>query len=243
MPVRILHDDIPSVTISQMAEADRAMVEDYRIELAQMMEIAGRHLAHLARDCFLGADPRGKSVAVLAGHGGNGGGALVAARRLAGWGARVEVALPRPAIAFSGVPAHQLEIVERLGFPLRFAGTPGEVDLVIDGLIGYRLEGAPRERVAELIRWANDQRAPVLALDVPSGLDADSGEALEPTVQATATLTLGLPKAGLLRDAAKESVGELYLADIGIPPALWAGADLGIDVGPVFAKAEIIRVR
>lgn len=69
MPIRILHDDIPSVTIEQMIEADRAMVEDYRIELIQMMETAGRHLAHLARDRFLGADLRGKSVAVLAGTG------------------------------------------------------------------------------------------------------------------------------------------------------------------------------
>ena len=243
MPIRILHDDIPSVTIEQMIEADRAMVEDYRIELIQMMETAGRHLAHLARDRFLGADLRGKSVAVLAGTGGNGGGALVAARRMAGWGARVEVALSRAAVAYKGVPARQLEIVERLGLPLRVAGSPGEVDLILDGLVGYRLDGPPRGRVADLIRWANTQPAPILALDVPSGMHPGTGEVFEPAVAAAATMTLALPKVGLLSAGGRAPVGELYLADIGVPPALWAGAGLGIDVGSLFSRSEIIRLR
>jgi len=243
MPIRILYDDIPTVTIAQMEAADRAMVEDYHIDLIQMMESAGRQLAHLARDRFLDADPRGKAVAVLAGTGGNGGGALVAARRLAGWGARVEVALTRAAMAFSGVPARQLAIVERLGLPLRVAGAPGRVDLVLDGLVGYHLVGAPRERLAELIRWANALDTPVLALDVPSGMDADTGEQSVPTMRADATMTLALPKAGLLDAGGQAPVGELYLADIGIPPALWAGAGIGVDVGPLFAKSEIIRLR
>lgn len=71
------------------------MVEDYGIALVQMMENAGRNLAHLAREVFLGGDPRGKHVLVSAGSGGNGGGALVGARRLLGYGALVEVATTR----------------------------------------------------------------------------------------------------------------------------------------------------
>lgn len=81
--------ELPSVTTEQMIEVDRAMMEDYRVELIQMMENAGRNLAHLARMRFLNGHPAGKAIAVLAGSGGNGGGALVCARRLSNWGANV----------------------------------------------------------------------------------------------------------------------------------------------------------
>ncbi|HUM67274.1 MAG TPA: NAD(P)H-hydrate epimerase, partial [Chloroflexota bacterium] len=70
---------IPALTTRQMAEVDRGMIEDYHIDLIQMMENAGRNLAHLARERFLNGDPRGQKVVVLAGTGGNGGGALVCA--------------------------------------------------------------------------------------------------------------------------------------------------------------------
>jgi NAD(P)H-hydrate epimerase len=109
--------------------------------------------------------------------------------------------------------------------------------------VGYRLDGAPRDRVAELIRWANAGPAPILALDVPSGMDAGTGESLEPVMEAAATLTLALPKVGLMPIGGRAPVGELYLADIGVPPALWAGAEIGVDVGPLFAKSEIIRLK
>ena len=78
----------PSITADQMREVDRAMVEDYGIQLTQMMENAGRNLAHLARYRLLEGDPRGERVLVLAGKGGNGGGGAVCARRLHNWGGR-----------------------------------------------------------------------------------------------------------------------------------------------------------
>lgn len=87
--------EVPFVTTEQMIEVDRAMIEDYGILLIQMMENAGRNLADLARARFLAGDPNGKRVAVLAGVGGNGGGALVCARRLANWGADVHVFITR----------------------------------------------------------------------------------------------------------------------------------------------------
>ncbi|MDX1688179.1 MAG: NAD(P)H-hydrate epimerase, partial [Candidatus Promineifilaceae bacterium] len=110
--------DLPYLTTEQMREVDRAMVEDVGIELIQMMENAGRSLAHLARARFCGGDPRGKRIVVLAGTGGNGGGALVCARRLHNYGATVDVHVTLADEAFSPVPAHQLRIVRRMGVPV-----------------------------------------------------------------------------------------------------------------------------
>jgi NAD(P)H-hydrate epimerase len=87
-PFQTTLDELPALTSAQMIEVDRAMVEDYHIELAQMMENAGHCLAKLARRRFLDGDPRGKRVTILAGSGGNGGGALVCARRLHTWGTK-----------------------------------------------------------------------------------------------------------------------------------------------------------
>ena len=109
---------MPWVTTDQMVEVDRVMVEEFRIRLIQMMENAGRNLAHLARERFLEGDPRGRRVAVLAGSGGNGGGASTAARRLHGWGAEVEVFLSVPEHGLGRIPAHQLDIVHRIGIPV-----------------------------------------------------------------------------------------------------------------------------
>jgi NAD(P)H-hydrate epimerase len=229
-----------------MIEVDRAMIEDFRIELIQMMENAGRNLAHLARVRFLGGDPRAKRVIALAGSGGNGGGALVAARRLHNWGASVTVGLAQSASSMTAVPAHQLDILERMGVTIvdtRSVAGLAPADVVLDGLIGYSLKGAPQGGAAELIRWANSQSAPVLALDVPSGLDATTGTVFDPTIQATATMTLALPKEGLDGPAMASHVGELYLADISVPPGLYARPPLNIRIEPIFAREEVVRLR
>jgi NAD(P)H-hydrate epimerase len=244
--VAIAHYDgpLPALTTAQMVEVDRAMIEDYHIELIQMMENAGRNLAHLARLRFLEGSPPGKRVAVLAGTGGNGGGALVAARRLHNWGAAVNVFITKPAPAFTPIPAHQLDSVQRLGAPV---GLPEDLptappfDLILDGVIGYSLRGAPHGGASTLINWANSQSVPILALDAPSGLDAGTGRAYHPAIRAAATLTLALPKQGVLLADTAGYVGELYLADIGVPPALYAG--LGLTVGPLFARADVVRLR
>jgi NAD(P)H-hydrate epimerase len=114
--------------------------------------------------------------------------------------------------------------------------------LIVDGLIGYRLKGAPQGTVADLIRWANAQAAPILALDIPSGVDGTTGTVLDPAIKATATMTLALPKAGLFAPEAQTWVGELYLADIGVPPTLYAEPDLSLYVGALFAESEILRL-
>ncbi len=235
---------VTSVSIDQMREVDRLMMEDAGISLLQMMENAGRCLATHARR-MLGGDAGGRQVVVLAGRGGNGGGGLAAARRLFVWGAAVTVVLAQSREDMRGVPRQQLTILEWIGIPVRlvadgisdlFAGA----DLVIDALIGYSLRGAPAEPVAALIRAANAAGRPMLALDLPSGLDGDSGEASDPTIHATETLTLALPKRGLLAPTAWPWVGRLHLADISVPEKVYRR--LGLTVGPIFAESDIISI-
>ncbi len=238
--------EVPYLTTDQMREVDRAMMQDLNIQLIQMMENAGRNLAQLARVRFLGGDPRDKRVIVMAGTGGNGGGALVCARRLHNWGAQILVFITGPDAEFAPVPALQLDILRRMNVPAAQVDALAQVktaDLIVDGVIGYSLKDAPSGTAAELIRWANAQGAPVLALDAPSGVDTTTGTVYDPAIKATATLTLALPKEGLRKPGVEGQVGELYLADIGVPPSLYAEPALGLRVGPIFAKEEIIRLR
>jgi len=220
------------------------MTEEVGISLLQMMENAGRSLATHARG-MLGGDARGRQIVVLAGRGGNGGGGLAAARRLSVWGAAVTVVLAQSPNDMRGVPRQQLTILEWIGIPVRLAADGmadlfAGADLVIDALIGYSLRGAPAGPVAALIRAANASGRPMLALDLPSGLDGDSGEASDPTIRSTETLTLALPKRGLLAPAARPWVGQLYLADISVPEKVYRR--LGLTVGPIFARSDIIPI-
>ena len=99
---------------------------------------------------------------------------------------------------------------------------------------------APPHGGAEaLIRWSGSTGAPILALDVPSGMDATSGDVHESTVRATATLTLALPKTGLVSGPARTQVGELYLADIGVPRQLYSEIGLS-DPGALFTKSDLV---
>jgi NAD(P)H-hydrate epimerase len=231
---------IPSLTTAQMTEVDRLMIEEYHIELIQMMENAGRNFAELARR-WLGGTVKDRSVVVLCGNGGNGGGGMTAARRLHNWGANVSVVLTKPADELRGVPAHQLDILQRMNLPiLGPASLPPTTDLILDAIIGYSLSGSPRGIAADFIRWANKQNTPILSLDSPSGLHATTGLAYEPTIRATATMTLALPKQGLLNLEVKSHVGELYLADIGVPPELYL--TMGVKVSGLFDREELIRV-
>ena len=236
---------VPYITTDQMREVDRAMVEEYGIQLIQMMENAGRNLAHLARRRFLEGDPRGRRVLVLAGTGGNGGGGLVCARRLHSWGAEVEVWVTAQPSQLAHVTRHQLTILEQMEVPVQVADEEVDLptaDLIVDALIGYSLRGAPGGPTAALIRAANSHGSPILALDVPSGVDSTTSAVHDPAIRAAANLTLALPKQGFRSQAAKERIGELYLGDISVPPGLYGRAPLGLDVGPIFATEEVIRL-
>jgi NAD(P)H-hydrate epimerase len=89
--------------------------------------------------------------------------------------------------------------------------------VIVDGLIGFSLQGAPRGRAAELIEWTNSNKTPVISLDTPSGLDASTGEIFAPCVKATTTVVFGLMKRGLLSKDAQRCTGEVLLVDIGLP--------------------------
>src|SRR5712692_1302376 len=226
-------DLVPAVSAAQMREVDRMVVEDFGISLLQMMENAGRALAELTRRHLSGV--RRRRVVVLAGRGGNGGGGMAAARRLAIWGAEVRVVLAHPDNALAEAPAHQLASLRAMGVPVHSPAEAvslvHEADVVLDALLGYSLEGPPRQPDAGLIRTANSHAVPILSLDLPSGLDPDRGAPQDPTIRATRTVTLALPKAGLLRPEAASCVGELWLADISVPPQAYARFD--VDPGPL----------
>lgn len=239
--------EYPYITSAQMREIDRLMVEECHIELIQMMENAGRNLARLARSRFLKGDPVGKIVLILAGSGGNGGGGLVCARFLHNWGAKVRVVVTKPFSKLKGVPKHQLDILMRMNISILVSDEKltlqDSFDLIIDSLIGYSLRGAPRDEAARLIKWTNEQKVPVLSLDIPSGIDPTTGIIYDPTVKATATMTLALPKEGLNSEVAVLHVGELYLADISVPPELYSRNPINLKINFIFAKDEIIRLR
>ena len=227
-----------------MIEVDRLMIDSYGITLLQMMENAGRNLALLAKQ-MLGNDIVNRKICVIAGNGNNGGGGLAAARHLSNWGAEVTVLVATPAADFKPVAAQQLEIVRHLPISVVFAGNQAEYidwcscQLIIDAIFGYGLNRPPEGMVADIIRTINTLDCPVLSLDAPSGLDTSNGYISDRIIRADATLTLALPKTGLLQKEAQPYVGNLYIGDISVPPLLYC--QLVLEVEPIFEKNPIIQ--
>jgi len=210
---------VPAVTAETIRRVDRVAVEEIGIELLQMMENAGRTLAtHVF-------DVGGDSALVVAGNGGNGGGGLACARHLANHDIDVSLVLDRDPDELTGAAAQQYRILQRMGASAyvgpHFVSENAPVDVVVDALIGYGLTGAVREPADALIRELNRHSAPVVSLDVPSGIDATTGETLGDAVEPDRTVTLALPKTGL-RDRAEV----VYLADVGIPQTVYDRLDI-----------------
>lgn len=221
-----------------MIEVDRLMVTYFGIQLIQMMENAGRNLAELTSR-MLGSSLSGKTIYVLCGRGNNGGGGMVAARHLHNRGANVHIIqLPGQ---LKEIPMRQWQILEKMGLHNESEFNLSHADIILDTLIGYGLQGEPKSEVATWIEKVNAAGKPVLALDTPSGLNTDSGTASSPTIRADATLTLALPKVGLLNESARPYVGSLYLADISVPPELYY--QMGLEVGNIFEQDTIIKIR
>lgn len=229
---------VPWLTVEQMKEVDRLMIDELGITLERMMENAGRSLALLARRLLGGA--AGRRIAVLAGTGGNGGGGLVAARHLHVAGADVRVALAAPADRLALVPRAQLDILTRLGLPMGVGAdaVPEACDLALDAVLGYSQEGDPSGEAAVLIERSSAFR--VLSLDVPSGLELATGLVRSPHTIAEATLTLALPKDGLRAPGAAAATGALYLADISVPPLVYARLGLAFD--SPFSTDTVVRL-
>ena len=221
---------LASVDRSTMARVDDLAVNRFGPSLLQMMENAGRALADLAIIRW-----RPRSVTVLCGKGGNGGGAMAAARHLVSRGVEAAITMSGDSAYLSPAAESQRAILDHTS--AQWSGEPTDADLIIDGLIGYSLNGPPTGRPAELIDWANGASAPVLSLDSPSGLDVTTGATPGAVIEAAATLTLALPKVGLI---GSEAVGTLFLADIGIPSALYG--ELGIPTTLPFGAGGLIRL-
>ncbi|MEP6468232.1 MAG: NAD(P)H-hydrate epimerase [Chloroflexota bacterium] len=240
---------LPSVDRETMLEADRIATDQVGLGLLQLMENAGRELAGLTRRA-LGGSVTGRRVVVLAGTGNNAGGGLVAARRLAGWGADVYVAFARPILRLRPGPCAQLEPLLAAGVRTAVAAhdrsypeLAGEVlhaDAVIDALIGYSLRGAPDEAHQPLIGIAALGDGPVISLDLPSGIDASTGARPGAAVTANITLALALPKRGTETGDGRRLSGARYVADIGIPRSVFVG--LGIEGVPSFANGPLLRI-
>jgi len=229
-----------ALTTDQMIEVDRLMIEEWGITLIQMMENAGRNFAELARH-QLGGDVQNKRMVILCGTGNNGGGGMTAARHLHNWGANVQAILTGDVNRLKEIPARQWRILQKMGINYSSAEL-SSTELILDAMLGYGAKGNPRPPVADWIRIANESGLPILALDSPSGLDTTTGIPGSPCIQASATLTLALPKSGLLAPTAKPYVGDLYLADISVPPELYAAPSLGLMIVTPFARETIVKL-
>ena len=239
--------ELVTISTDQVKEIDQLMENNYGIRHIQTMENTGSVVANLSRELFLEGNARFKNIMFLIGPGKNGGGALVAARRLHNYGAKVQIALSSPPEFFKDLPLYQLNILEKMGIEAKEAKElkvpPINFDLVIDGVAGNSMKGNPKAGAAKLIEWANSQTAPILSVDVPSGVDLGIGEVYEPVIQASATVTLGLPKSTLFDPVVSKHLGRLFLADISIPPQLYAHSPLDLNVGNVFAESDIVEIK
>jgi NAD(P)H-hydrate epimerase len=232
--------NLPVLTTEQMIEVDRLMMEEWGISLTQMMENAGRNFAELARR-RLGGTVKGSRVIVLCGKGNNGGGGMTAARHLHNWGTSLDVILIGNEKRLKDVPEQQWRILQKLGIT-RSTVELSNAALILDAMLGYGAKGDPRPPIASWIHLANESGLPILSLDSPSGLDTTTGIPGSPCIRASATLTLALPKTGLLAPKAKPFVGDLYLADIGVPPELYAAPSLGLQVISPFSMETLVKL-
>ncbi len=235
-------------TAAEMRELDRLARDRYGIPGLLLMENAGRAVAREVMALLVeggglgpaslglggpgaGGAPDRPQVSIWAGKGNNGGDGFCAARHLLELGADVRVTLFAEARAVRGDAAVNLDIARRLGIDV--AERPdgptdadrlalARSDVIVDALLGTGFSGPLRGPVAAAVAVINESRRPVVSIDVPSGLDADTGRG-DPAVRATVTVTLGLPKRGLVVAPGVGRVGRLIVAPISMPPALLEG--------------------
>jgi NAD(P)H-hydrate epimerase len=232
-----------ALTREQVRQVDVAAGERYRMPSIVLMENAARQLAAQATAMLGGGEAdttmrgapgfrtargagfAGKRALIVCGGGNNGGDGLAAARHLHNAGVRVDIALLKPDEKYDGDAGANLAICRAMGMNLLDAsddavgvlnGLAGH-DLVLDAVLGTGLSSAVRGSAVEVIGWINEQPAPVLAVDIPSGLDCDRGEPLGTAVRASRTVTFVADKVGFEQPGAAEYTGEVVVADIGVP--------------------------
>lgn len=221
---------VPLLTAEESAAADREARERAGVPERVLMENAGRSaalvLGHIA--------PSGR-VLVLAGAGHNGGDGLVLARTLRAWGRDVEV------VAIGSQPP---DAALAHGFPLDVrdddaTDTLAAADVIVDAMLGTGARGAPRGGAAAWIEAANGSERPIVALDLPSGVDGTTGRIEGEAIRAVATVTFGWPKIGLLLHPARACCGRLIAVEIGFPPLDAIAAHGALAVTPAWAAARL----
>lgn len=212
-----------TVSAAEMRELDRRTIEEYGTPGEELMLRAGQGVAELARDLL--AARGGFSVLMIAGTGNNGGDVFAAAAELSQTDIDIEVWICGSQSSIRGDAQIHLKKMVRVGIIPKELHSEHDFApkawpaLIIDGLLGTGTNGAPRGLMSPLIDWINAeaQHTFVLSIDVPSGIDTDSGIAEGSAVHADLTVTMGLPKTGLIRPEALPNIGNVEVIDIGIP--------------------------
>ncbi len=239
---------LPFVSAGDMRELQRSALETFHFDVLQMTENAGRAAAALVLAMF-GGKARSQRVVVLAGGGSMGASGLAAARHMAKWGFNVEPVIGEITDEMAPVARRQVEILRACGLYYGEQASSEETlrehlehaDLIVDSLVGYGLAGPPVGIAAAVAELATQSGRPVLSLDVPTGVDATTGQVYQPAIRATTTLLLDLPKRGILEESCRACVGELFLADVGVPALVYERA--GIDLDGIFSEGPIVRIR
>ncbi len=204
----------------EMAELDRITIEEIGIPSLVLMENAARG-ALKAIEVFF---PKVRKILILAGKGNNGGDGIALGRMLHLKGLKVDLFLPlgEP----KGDALVQLKVLRNLGFePLKDKPEFTDYDLIVDALFGTGFEPPVRGEVGDFIELVNASKVPVLSIDVPSGLSADSGKVYEPCVRASVTVTFQFPKLCHILYPASKLCGEIVVVDISIPERLAEGIE------------------
>jgi hydroxyethylthiazole kinase-like uncharacterized protein yjeF len=228
MPSDVEVAHLGALTAADVAALDAAAAQ-LGISTLQLMEIAGWQVARCAWQRLAGSS----DVLVVAGRGNNGGDGLVAARHLATWGCTVRARVLSDEDRLGELMATHVQSARGNGVRVEINADPSglaeqaaSTPLVIDALLGTGLQQSPRDPLAAAINALNDSGAAVLSVDVPSGLDATTGEAYTPCVVAVATCTLTAMKAGLWAASGRRHAGEIWVGDIGMPIAAWRSCGL-----------------
>ncbi|GBC95342.1 Bifunctional NAD(P)H-hydrate repair enzyme Nnr [bacterium HR16] len=214
------------VTAEEMRQMDRRTIEEFGIPGLLLMENAGLQVVNHAEQRF--GSWRGKRALVLCGGGNNGGDGMVVARHAVQRGAEALVVLVADPAKVTGDALTNLRIVQKLELPLHVLRSIDELrdlwaggwDIVVDALLGIGVTGEVRGLIGEVIRFFEGCAAPVVAVDVPSGIDADTGAVCGCAMRARLTVTFGAMKVGLAVYPGAEYAGEVVVADIGIPAAV-----------------------
>jgi NAD(P)H-hydrate epimerase len=221
------------LSAEQMREADRRTIEDVGIPSLVLMENAGRQVVAAMETFF--ADLSDRRVAVVCGKGNNGGDGFVVARTLHQRGVDVSVFVVGLVADIKGDARVNIEILGRLGITVVEIGDEGQWDLhfseisdrdlIVDALFGTGLKSALSGIYETVIADLNGSGIPIVAIDVPSGMSADTHDLVGDCVDATVTVTLGAPKLPLILPPAEEKSGEVVIADIGIPHGIVEALD------------------